>query len=177
MIDLIIIALTGMAIYKGFSKGAIVALFSVLGWLVGLAAALKLSTLAAAWMGNHTNVNARWIPFLAFLGVFIAVSIGVRFVANLLEKAVELAWLGWANKLVGVACFLLLYGMGISIVLFYLQNMGLVSASAINQSRFWPILAPFGPAAVEGLGTIIPWFSDMFEELKVFFGQTANQLS
>lgn len=176
MIDIILIALFGLAIFKGLSKGAVGAVFSILGWLVGLAAALKLSAWVAGWMKAQAHLDARWVPFLAFLVVFVGVTILVRMVAGILEKTLELAWLGWANKLIGVVCYLVLYGMGSSIILFYLQQLGWVSPETIANSKFWSWLAPFGPAAIEGLGQLIPWFRNMFDELKDFFGQTAKQL-
>lgn len=176
MIDIILIALFGLAIFKGLSKGAVGAVFSILGWLVGLAAALKLSVVVAHWLESQAHLDARWVPFLAFLVVFVGAMMLVRMVAGVLEKTLEMAWLGWANKLIGVVCYLVLYGMGISIVLFYLQQLVWVKPETIANSKFWPWLAPFGPTAIDGLGQMIPWFSHMFEELKDFFGQKAKQL-
>ena len=51
IIDLMAAIAVVFAIIKGYSKGLIVALFSVAGFIVGLAAALKLSSLVAAKMG------------------------------------------------------------------------------------------------------------------------------
>ncbi len=45
LIDIIVVILLVMAIFKGLRKGLIVAVFSFLAFLIGLAAALKLSTL------------------------------------------------------------------------------------------------------------------------------------
>jgi membrane protein required for colicin V production len=47
-IDAVFFILMALACYKGYSKGFIIAIFSVLGFIVGLAAALKLSTTVAA---------------------------------------------------------------------------------------------------------------------------------
>jgi membrane protein required for colicin V production len=49
-IDLIFIVLIVVAIVKGYSKGIILAIFSVLALIIGIAAAVKLSAVTASWL-------------------------------------------------------------------------------------------------------------------------------
>ena len=73
LIDIVALVLLVIAIFKGISKGLIVALFSFLGFIIGLAAALKLSTAMAEYIGANVEVSQRWLPFIAFIVVFIIV--------------------------------------------------------------------------------------------------------
>src|SRR5678810_955263 len=77
-IDIIAIALIVLAMIKGFQKGLVVAIFSLLAFIIGLAAAIKLSSAVAAYLGTNTIVSHRWLPILAFVVVFFIVALLVR---------------------------------------------------------------------------------------------------
>lgn len=169
LIDVIFLIVLILAIVKGFSKGLIVALFSLLALFVGLAAAIKLSTIAAEYLKDAVNVAAKWLPFISFIVVFVLAVLLVRLAAAAIEKGVELALLGWLNKIGGIILYVLLYVTVFSVLLFYGDKMQLISAETIAASKTWPYIAPWGPKAIEAIGKLIPWFSNMFAELEAFF--------
>lgn len=164
-----------MAVFKGLSKGFIVAVFSVLAFIIGLAAAMKLSTVVAGYLGSSTNISAKWLPFISFLAVFLLVVMLVRLVAKLIEKSVEFALLGWLNRFLGIVLYAALYITIFSILLFYAVQMNLLKAETILASRTYSFIEPWGPYAINGLGAVIPWFKDMFEELKQFFAGVSEK--
>jgi len=108
-LDIMVLALLVLALIKGLKQGLVVAALSFAAVFVGLAAALKLSTWVAAWLGNTVNIAATWLPFLAFIVIMVAVFIAVRILGAVLEQALELSLLGWANKLGGFILYALLY--------------------------------------------------------------------
>jgi membrane protein required for colicin V production len=160
-----------MAIFKGLRRGLIVAIFSILAFIIGLAAAMKLSTIAAHYLEGSTNISSKWIPFISFLLVFILVAFLVNIVAKLIEKSVEFALLGWLNRLLGMALYLALYIIIFSILLFYAVQMNIIKQETILASRSYSFIEPWGPKAMNTLGIVIPWFKDMFEQLKGFFAE------
>jgi len=180
LIDIIALILLVMAIFKGLSKGLIVALFSFLAFIIGLAAALKLSTAMAEYIGANVEVSQRWLPFLAFAVVFIIVVLLVRLGAKLLQGAVQMAMLGWVNRIGGVLFYVLIYYFIYSVLLFYATQLNLIKPATTDASVTYAYIAPFGPRTIEILGSIIPWFKNMFEELLHFFdavGKGNNQQS
>jgi membrane protein required for colicin V production len=170
IIDLVFLILIGIACYKGYSKGFIVAIFSVLGFIVGLAAALKLSTTAAAMLQEHTNLG-KWLPALSFLLVFIAAAFAVRLLGKIIQKTFETVMLGWANRIAGILLYALLYSIIYSIFLFYAAQLHFIKAETIAASNVYMYLQPLGPKVIEGFGVVIPWFKNMFGELEQFFGK------
>lgn len=173
IIDLIVVLALVMAVFKGLRNGLIIALFSVIGVIIGLAAALKLSATVAARLGDDAN---RWIPFIAFLLVFIAVIVVVKIGAALLQKTVEWAMLGWLNRLGGIIFYALLYVVILSVLLFYLLPLGIPSEEAAAQSTLYPYIKPVGPFVMEKIGGIIPFFKNMFGELQNFFGRMEHKI-
>ena len=125
LIDIIAFVLLLLAVFKGLRKGFIVALFSFLAFFIGLAAALKLSAAMAVYIGGNVSVSQRWLPFLAFLVVFLIVVLLVRLGAKLLQGLVQTMMLGWLNRLGGVLLYALIYFFIYSILLFYATRLNL----------------------------------------------------
>lgn len=169
LIDIIAFVLLLVAIFKGLRKGLIVAVFSFLAFIIGLAAALKLSTAMAAYIGDNVAVSQRWLPFVAFIAVFLLVVFLIRLGAKLLQGAVQMAMLGWANRLGGVIFYVLIYFFIYSILLFYATQLSLIKAETTQASATYDFIQPFGPKVIDVLGSIIPFFKNMFEELLQFF--------
>jgi membrane protein required for colicin V production len=174
VIDIITLILILLAIWKGYRRGFIIAVFSFLAIFIGLAAAIKFSVIASGWLHHNTNIGAKWIPFIAFLGVMIIVIILVRWIASLLEASVELVLLGWLNRLAGMALFIALYLLVYSIVLFYATQMGIIKDATVQSSITYSFIEPYGPKAIDLFGKIIPIFKDMFEDLENFFSKVPS---
>ena len=169
LIDIIVFILLVWALFKGLRNGLIVAVFSFLAFIIGLAAALKLSTLMAEYIGANVEVSQRWLPFIAFIVVFLIVVLLVRLGAKLLQGAVQMAMLGWVNRIGGVLFYALIYFFIFSILLFYATQLNLIKPSTTEASVTYSYIAPFGPKVMDILGSIIPFFKNMFEELLQFF--------
>ena len=78
IIDIICIILLVLAVIKGFQRGLIVGVFSLLAVIIGLAAAIKLSAVVASHIGEAVKISDRWLPVLSFAVVFIAVVLLIR---------------------------------------------------------------------------------------------------
>lgn len=169
IVDIIFIVLLALSIWKGFSKGLIIAFFSFIGFFAGLIAAIKLSATVAAWLQQQANTGGRWYPLLAFGLVMLLVMLLVRLLASFLHKTISLTMLGWVNRLGGVLFYALLYLMGYSILLFYISKMGLFSLETMNSSVAYSYLASMGPASIEAIGAVIPALKGLFAQLELFF--------
>lgn len=177
LIDIILMILLLLAVWKGYSKGFVVAVFSFFSILIGLAAAVKLSAVVANWLGTSTGIAQKWLPILAFALVIIAIALLVRLAAKMIETTVELAMLGWVNKLLGILLFALLYVFIYSIVLFYGSQVGVFSKASIAESKTYSFIEPLGPQVINAIGKAIPLFKDLFEQLSTFFGDVGNKLA
>ena len=169
VIDIIFLLLMVLAIFKGMSKGFIVAVFSLLAFIVGLAAALKLSATVAKHLHNSLNMDGYWLPVLSFAVVFIGVALVVRWGAALVKKAVSIAFLGWADSLAGILLYAIIYLMCFSVVLFFGTRIHLISPEIWSASKTYFFIEPFGPRVMSLLGKILPFFSHMFSDLSHFF--------
>lgn len=169
IIDAIFIILMIMAVIKGLRNGFVVAVFSFLAVIIGLAAAMKLSTVVAHWLQNSTNIQAAWLPFLSFALIMIGVIVLIRLGAQLIQSALKFVMLGWLNKISGIILYAALYITLYSVILFYTRKIDLIKPETISASQSYVWIKPWGPKAMEMFATLIPWFKGMFEELSNFF--------
>jgi membrane protein required for colicin V production len=176
-IDIVFAVLLVMAAVKGYQKGFVLAVFSILAFIIGLAAALKLSTAVAAYLADSVNVSAKWLPFIAFILVFLAVVIAVRLGGRFIEKTIQFALLGWANRIAGILLYAALYTIILSIVVFYAEKMMLLQPAVIQSSLTYTFIKPAGPLVIDNMGLLIPWFQDMFTQLEVFFDTLHSKIS
>jgi membrane protein required for colicin V production len=177
MIDLIFAVLMIFAVMKGYSKGFIIALFSIIAFIAGLAAALKLSAAVAVYLEHSTEVSSKWLPVISFVLVFLLVVLLVRLGAKLIEKTFELVLLGWLNRLLGILLYMLLYTLIFSVFLFYADKMHLFNPGTIATSKTYPFVQPLGPKVINGIGQLIPIFKGMFTQLESFFESISDKIS
>lgn len=175
LIDSIAVVLLILAIIKGLRKGLVVAVFSLLAFIIGLAAALKLSAVVAQYIGSNTNISHRFLPILAFVVVFLIVAFLVRLGAKAIESALRLAMLGWLNRIGGVVFYLLLYFFIFSIILFYATQLHIIKPQAEQTSVTYPVIYPMAPVVMDALGSIIPFFKNTFTDLENFFDHLSKQ--
>lgn len=169
IIDIIFIILSALALIKGYRRGLIVAIFSVIAYIVGLAAAIKLSAVVAGYIGQAVKVSDKWLPVISFVLVFCVVVLLVRLGATFIEKMAQITLLGWLNRLGGMLFFLFLYIFIFSVVLFYADQIRLLRPETKNSSVVYAYIQPLGPKVINAFGAIIPIFKNMFTQLKDFF--------
>lgn len=176
ILDILLIITLVLAVIKGFRRGFILGIFSLLAIIIGLAAAIKLSAVVASHISGSVNVSNRWLPVISFAIVFIGVVLLVRLGAILIQKSMEVAMMGWLNRLAGILLYVVIYVIVYSIFLFYAEQIKLIKPETIQASVTYHYVQPWGPAAINALGWLLPFFRNMFTELQSFFGGIAQDI-
>jgi len=174
--DIIVAIILILAVIKGHKQGLIVALFSVIAFIVGLAAAIKLSVVVAGYIGKAVNISDKWLPIISFAVVFLIVVLLVRLGARFIQKSVEFAMLGWVNRIGGILLYAGLYILIFSILVFYAEQLNMIKPETKTASVTYPYVQPWGLKLMDGLGKIIPVFKGMFEDLEDFFDGVSKQV-
>ncbi len=175
-IDIVFALILLMAIIKGYRNGLLLGVFSVVAFIVGLAAAMKLSAVVAGHIGKATNISSQWLPVLSFIAVFIVVVLLIKWGAMLLQKAVEFSMLGWVNKLAGILLFAFIYLLIYSILIFYVDQLHLLKEPTKTASITYNTIQPLGQKVMDNIGKAIPFFENMFTDLKYFFESISKKL-
>ena len=131
-----------IAVFKGIRNGLIVAIFSIVGWILGIIAAFKFSDVAAGYLKGLVSLSPRTLYILSFIIVFLLVMLLVNLGAKLVEKTVELAFMGWINRLGGIFFYVLLYTLIFSVMIYFAERVKLISDESIAASRVYPWVKP-----------------------------------
>ncbi|MFI5188156.1 MAG: CvpA family protein [Chitinophagales bacterium] len=177
IIDFIFAVLLVLALIQGYRRGFIVAVFSFIAIIIGLAAALKLSAAVAKHIGHSVKISDKWLPIISFVVVFIVVVLLVRLGARAIQRLTETVLLGWVNRLGGIILYIAIYTTVFSILLFYAGQIKIIKPETIRASLTYPFIEPWGPKAIDGLAAIIPFFKNMFAELERFFSGLSEKIS
>lgn len=174
IIDIFFVILLIMAFVKGYQKGFVIAVFSLVALLIGVAAAMKLSAVMAVYLKDSITVSVKWLPVVSFILVFLLAVFLVRLGAAAIEKVVQLAMLGWINRIGGIILYAAIYLILLSIGIFYMEKLHLLTVETITSSKTYSFIQPWGPRAIQALSTLIPFFENMYKELEAFFGEIAR---
>ncbi|WP_168208634.1 CvpA family protein [Chitinophaga sp. XS-30] len=174
-IDILFAIILAFAIYKGFTRGLIVAVFSLVAFVLGMAAALKLSAVLASYL-EQSGMHGRWWPVISFIAIFLVVVIIVRLGAAFLEKIVQWSMLGWLNRLGGILLYGIVYTVIYSVMLWLANQLYWLSPEIKLQSAVYAWIEPLGPWVMEHIGKVLPVFRDVFSELEGFFEHAASEL-
>jgi membrane protein required for colicin V production len=142
LIDILFLGMMAIAVFKGIRNGLIVAIFSIVGWILGIIAAFKFADLAADYLKGSLNMSPTTLYILSFILVFLLVMLLVNLGARLVEKTVELAFMGWINRLGGIFFYVLLYTLIFSVMIYFAERVKLISDETIAASRVYPWVKP-----------------------------------
>lgn len=101
-LDFILIIPLLYAVWRGFVKGFIVEIFTLLALLVGLYAAVHFSDWTSIKIQENTASDWKYLPIISFTLTFLAVGAMVYFLGKAIEKLINFAHLSPVNKLLGV---------------------------------------------------------------------------
>jgi membrane protein required for colicin V production len=177
ILDLVFAVVILLAIIKGYRRGLIVGVFSLIAIIIGLAAAIKLSAIVAEYIGKAVKISDQWLPLISFAIVFFIVVLLIRLGANAIQKAAETIMLGWTNKIGGIILYIVIYITVFSVILFYAEQIKIIQPATKEKSVTYAYIQPWGPKAINGIGSAVPVFKIMFADLENFFGGISQTIS
>ena len=144
-LDLIlIIPLTWLG-FKGFKKGLIIEVFSLLALLAGIYGGIHFSDFTSSILTDEFNLKSEYMPIIAFGVTFLLIVVGVYYVGKLLEKVVKIVALSMINKILGAAFGLVKGLLFVSLFLILIESInskvGFIPRQVRHESTLYnPIL-------------------------------------
>ena len=128
VLDIIIGLFLAWQLYRGFSKGFIAAVVSLLGLIAGLYCSLRFSDWVGKQLFAQSEMSEGSIVLFSFVITFIAALVGVYFIGKLVTRLIKTLQLNLINKIAGAV-----FG-GLTAVLILSILFGFISK--INQD-YW----------------------------------------
>lgn len=122
LLDLILLVPIVWLCIRGFSKGLIIELASLIGLVLGILAAYYFSGYVRDFLQDYFSFKETTLRVIAYVVTFLAVILVVYLIGKIIEKFVDLIALGFVNKILG-AVFGLAKGIVlVSILLFIIEK-------------------------------------------------------
>ena len=101
LIDLIIIALLGYGLIKGYKKGLIIELSSFFGVFISFFISINLDDIVSKKIAELININYGILNIIVFILIFLLAYLSIIFIAKGFTKLIKFVYLGLLNSLLG----------------------------------------------------------------------------
>lgn len=172
IVDIILVAIFIIAGFAGYKKGFVGEFASLAGLLLGIWGALKFSDYTANLLRENFNMTTEYLGLIAFAITFFVIVIAVHFIGKIVEGIFEMAFLGFANSILGVVFGVLKTAFILSVVLIILEKanikMNFLPKDIADKSLFYKPIQRLAPAVFPDLN---------FDEIKAKLKETFDPVN
>ena len=155
LLDIILIVPFIWFAYRGFQKGLVIELASLVALILGIWAAIYFSFFAADFLSDNFDIGPRYLPVIAFIITFIVVVMGVYLIGRIIEKFIDILALGLLNKLAGLAFGLVKAAFLLSIIILVINsfdaNQSIITPKLRDGSFLYKPVERFAPKIIPRL--------------------------
>ncbi|KWW24733.1 MAG: CvpA family protein [bacterium] len=166
-LDIIIAIILLLFGVKGFRKGLIIEVVTLLAFAVGIYGAMHFSDFTAEHLKEFMEINPKYLNTTAFVLTFILLVILVNIIGRMVTKLIQAMNLGFFNKL-GGAVFGMAKGVLLcSIMVMVLNNfqlLGVVKPEVREQSKLYPYIEETVPYVYRGFDLVKGYVNDLQNE-------------
>ena len=166
-LDIIIAIILLLFGVKGFRKGLIIEVVTLLAFAVGIYGAMHFSDFTAEHLKEVMEINPKYLNTTAFVLTFILLVILVNIIGRMVTKLIQAMNLGFFNKL-GGAVFGMAKGVLLcSIMVMVLNNfqlIGIVKPEVREQSKLYPYIEETVPYVYRGFDLVKGYVDDLQNE-------------
>ncbi len=135
-LDLIILVLIAYAAVRGYMKGVIMELASIVAIFVGLMATIYFAGFVGKFLTTHFSWNGSYIKPVAFVITFIGFLLIIQLLARFLDKILKKIGLGIFIRIAGILVGILKMLLIIGALLFVLQYLNSKTQNQLFDGKF-----------------------------------------
>jgi membrane protein required for colicin V production len=149
-IDIILVLLLVFAAINGYRRGLIAEVASLAALVLGIWGAIRFSHITSDNLIRYFNIETQYLSIISFILTFIVIVILVHLVGSSVSKLVEVAMLGFFNKLTGLAFALVRTALILSIILLIFnkidQDVHILSQKSKAESQLYEPIRKLAPS-------------------------------
>jgi membrane protein required for colicin V production len=154
-IDIIICIPLAWGLYKGFMKGFIIEVATLVSLLGAIWVAVNFSDLITHFIHDKLRWKSPYVPVISFVILFIGVLAGVYALAKLVERSIDAASLGPINKILGALFGAFKFALILSVIFFMIDvlenSYPFISSGTKSKSLLYKPVAAIAPIVIPGL--------------------------
>lgn len=154
-IDIIICIPLVWGLYKGFTKGLIVELATVVAFGLGVWGGITFSDYFAQKLTEWFDWKSPYLPVISFALVFLGIIASIFFFAKLMQKLTEKIALSALNKIGGAVFGVLKFAMVLSVIIFMIdaveESYPMISFKTKEESLLYKPMGKIAPTLIPAL--------------------------
>lgn len=166
IIDIIILVPLVVGALGGFRKGFVMEIVTLLALILAVIGGFHFLHWGISMLQEHFNLSGKFLPFLSFVLIFVAIVVLVNAVGKVLKKVLHMAFLGGVDKAAGAILGALKWLFFLSLVIWAFQVFGVETPKHLQEkSMLYGYVVGVAPAFVDMFGYIIPATSDLLDKM------------
>jgi len=148
-IDFIIIAVLAFALIRGFIKGIIIEIASILALVLGIWGAIRFSGFVGHRLTEYFDLTTQYLGLIAFIITFIIIVLVIHLIANILDKLLKAVALGIPIKILGAIFGVIKSALILSIIFLILNTINeqkdFLPETKMRESILYHPISDFAP--------------------------------
>ncbi|MEM6735735.1 MAG: CvpA family protein [Bacteroidota bacterium] len=164
-IDIVILVLFAFGAYRGYLRGFIVEVFSLIAFFVGIVLALLLTIPVTTRFFDKTSFY-NIVAILIFILLFILLRLGIKIGGRLLKNVVDVTIFGKLDNFIGGLTGILKWAFLISVIFWVFASVGFeFQQNLISESAISPYIIPIAPQVLSWMSGLIPFIQDLIDSM------------
>ena len=151
ILDGIVLIISILAFIRGWKKGLLWAVFSLVAVIIGIILSLKLSHTLADYLFKNNILTGQYTLLLSFIIIFLLVLFAFRSGVKLVETFLDKVFLGWVNK------------------------AGLLKDDLKKESISYSYIEPISPKAIELASGYLPLCKNLYHDVEELLSKATSK--
>ncbi|NQX80443.1 MAG: CvpA family protein [Flavobacteriaceae bacterium] len=140
-IDIIVLVILGISLYKGTKNGLLIEVFSLLSLVLGVYCTIHYSQAFQTFLQEHIEINDKYAYIISLASLFCLTVFAVSLIGKMLTKVLESIALGSINKILGAVFSILksfiIISIVFAIILFVNDSLSFIDKVELEKSSFY----------------------------------------
>jgi membrane protein required for colicin V production len=165
ILDIFLLILLLIGAWNGYKKGLLLQVLSFFVLIIAVISAFKLLHSGIEYLAPHFK-GSSFVPFIAFILIFLLVFFAIYLVSRLLKKVVDYTLLGKFDKYAGALLGMCEIAFGLSLIIWLCHHSTIELPRSYTAGAFlYPELIGLAPKIVSWVSYVVP-FQDIFPSIK-----------
>jgi membrane protein required for colicin V production len=174
ILDGILLILCLIAFIRGWKKGLLWALVSVVAVIAGIIISLKFSHLVSDYLFEKNILKSQYTLLLSFILLFIGTIFLFRTGIKFVESVLETFFLGWVNNLLGGLFYSFFVLFLCSVFLWLTNKANLLNKQHKLDSKSYGFVEPLAPKSIAFITPYLPFFKTLYSDVERYLAKIST---
>lgn len=169
VLDVTLLIFCILAFIRGWQKGLLWAICSMIAVIVGIVLAMKLSSDLAAYLFRQQILSNQYTLLVSFVLIFIASILLFRLLIRFVEAILDKLLLGWANRIAGAFLYVFFVIFFFSTFCWLLNEAGVLNKEVKSGSKTYAYIEPVATKTIDLVTENLPYFRELIGKVRTHF--------